>query len=226
MSKVYGFTRVSTDKQTTDNQKHMILEYAHHNKLTIDKIIETTVSSRKTREQREIDSLIEMLKDKDTLLVYSLDRIGRSTLDTLQIIEDIKNLGVKIILIKENITIDKHNTNAMNEMMLTMLSAFAQLERSFISERTKAGLARAKEQGKVGGRKKGQQVKSIFDEHLETIKTALQYGATNKAIHVAIGEVGTVQSLGKYIKTRALKEIAIQNSVSIKESKVLKNSKS
>jgi DNA invertase Pin-like site-specific DNA recombinase len=116
------------------------------------------------------------------IIVYSLDRIGRSTLDTLQIIEDIKNKGIKLILIKDNLTIDPYNSNPYNEMMLTMLSAFAQLERSFISERTKAGLAARKAQGIKLGRKKGQQVKSIYDEHREKIEELFTLGLSLKKI--------------------------------------------
>jgi DNA invertase Pin-like site-specific DNA recombinase len=67
-------------------------------------------------------------------------------------------------------------------MMLTMLSAFAQLERSFISERTKAGLAARKAQGIKLGRKKGQQVKSIYDEHREKIEELFTLGLSLKKI--------------------------------------------
>lgn len=202
--KILGFTRVSTDKQTTENQRLLILDYVHNNNMKIDRIIETIVSSKKSRELREIDNVIDELNDKDILIVYSLDRIGRSTLETLQIIDDIKNKGIKLIIIKENIIIDKYNTNSMNEMMLTMLSGFAQLERSFISERTKLGLKRVKESGVKLGRQKGQQVKSIFDSELEKIKELVKLGVTNKRIYEYIN-VGTVQSLGQYIKSRNLR---------------------
>lgn len=202
--KTIAFTRVSTDKQTTDNQKLVILEYAQNNRITLDEIIETTVSSKKNREEREIDTLIERMNDRDSLIVYSLDRLGRSTLETLQIIEDIKNKGIILIFIKENIIIDKHNTNPMNEMMLTLLSGFAQLERSFISERTKLGLEARKAQGIKLGRQKGQQVTSIFDDHKSRIKELVFLGVTHKKIHENIN-VGTVQSLGKYIKSREIK---------------------
>jgi DNA invertase Pin-like site-specific DNA recombinase len=202
--KTIAFTRVSTDKQTTDNQKLVILEYAQNNRITLDEIIETTVSSKKNREEREIDTLIERMNDRDHLIVYSLDRLGRSTLETLQIIEDIKNKGIILTFIKENIIIDKHNTNPMNEMMLTLLSGFAQLERSFISERTKLGLEARKAQGIKLGRQKGQQVTSIFDDHKSRIKELVFLGVTHKKIHENIN-IGTVQSLGKYIKSREIK---------------------
>ena len=204
MNKILGYTRVSTDKQTTDNQKLLILDYGQKNKLTIDDIIETIVTSKKNRTDRQIDEVLEQLQDRDTLLVYSLDRLGRSTLETLQIIEDIKNKGIKLILIKDNIVIDKYNQNPINEMMLTMLSGFAQLERSYISERTKLGLARVRENGTKLGRQKGQLVKSIFDDYKEKIIELVNLGVTNKRIHSYIN-IGTEQSLGRYIKSRKLK---------------------
>lgn len=190
-------------KQTTENQKLLILDFAHNQKLTVDEIIEVAVSSRKDKKFRLIDETIAKLNEHDTLLVYSLDRIGRSTIETLSIIEEIKNKGIKLVLIKDNIIIDRNNSNPINEMMLTMLSGFAQLERSYISERTKLGLARVKANGTQLGRRKGQQVKSIFDPFKSKISELKSLGVTNKRIHDYIN-IGTVQSLGKYIISRKI----------------------
>ena len=204
MSKIIGYCRVSIEKkQTTENQKLLILDYCHNQKLSVDEIVEVSVSSRKDKKFRLIDETIDKLGDGDTLLVYALDRIGRSTIETLSIIEEIKNKGIKLVLIKDNIIIDKNNSNPMNEMMLTMLSGFAQLERSYISERTKLGLARVRANGTQLGRRKGQQVKSIFDPFKGKISELKSLGVTNKRIHDYI-EVGTVQSLGKYIISRKI----------------------
>ena len=204
MTKIIGYCRVSIEKkQTTENQKLLILDYAHNNKLSVDEIVEVSVSSRKDKKFRLIDETIEKLNDGDTLLVYALDRLGRSTIETLTIIEEIKNKGIKLVLIKDNIIIDKYNTNPINAMMLTILSGFAQLERSYISERTKLGLARVRANGKILGRQKGQQVKSIFDEHKDKIIELKSLGVTNKRIQDYI-QVGTVQSLGKFIRSRKI----------------------
>jgi len=204
MSKIIGYCRVSIEKkQTNENQKLLILDYAHNQKLTVDEIVEVAVSSRKDKKFRLIDETIDKLGDGDTLLVYALDRIGRSTIETLTIIEEIKNKGIKLVLIKDNIIIDRNYSNPINEMMLTMLSGFAQLERSYISERTKLGLARVKANGTQLGRRKGQQVKSIFDDHKEKIIELKGLGVSNKRIHDYI-EVGTVQSLGKFILSRKI----------------------
>ena len=204
MSKIIGYCRVSIEKkQTTENQKLLILDYCHNQKLSVDEIVEVSVSSRKDKKFRLIDETIAKLQDGDTLLVYALDRIGRSTIETLSIIEEIKDKGIKLVLIKDNIIIDKNNSNPMNEMMLTMLSGFAQLERSYISERTKLGLARVKANGTQLGRRKGQQVKSIYDPFKGKISELKSLGVTNKRIHDYI-EVGTAQSLGKYIISRKI----------------------
>ncbi len=205
MQKIIGYTRVSTDIQTTENQRLLILDYAHKNSLTVDNIVEVTTSSKKKRKFRQIDSTIDELESGDMLLVYALDRIGRSTIETLQILEDIKNKGIKLIIIKENIVIDKENDNPLNTMMLTMLSAVAELERSFISERTKLGLARVRANGTVLGRKKGVLGKSMFDEHLEKIKELHSLGLSLPKIVNYLG-VGTSVGLHKFIKTRKIGE--------------------
>ena len=205
VSKVIGYCRVSLDKtkQTTENQKLAILNHAHNHKLTIDEIVEVNVSSRKDKKFRLINETIEKLQDGDTLLVYALDRIGRSTIETLTIIEEIKNKGIKLIIINENIVVDKNDTSPMNEFYLTLISGVANLERSYISERTKLGLARVRANGTQLGRRPGQQVKSIFDPFKSKISELKKLGVTNKRIHDYIN-IGTVQSLGKYIISRKI----------------------
>ena len=199
--KIIAYTRVSKDTQTTENQKHYLSEYAQNNKFIIDEFIEVTISSRKKKEFREIDKTIELLNSGDTLLVYALDRLGRSTLETLSIIEEIKNKGIILRIVKENITIDKNISNPMNDMMMTMLSAFADLERSFISERVKTGLDARKAKGIKLGRVKGSIGKSKYDKHLEKIKELYSLGLSIPKIIDYIGE-GTKVSLATYIKTR------------------------
>ena len=201
MSKSIAYTRVSTENQTNSNQKLNILEYAQRNDIIIDEVIEVKISSRKNKNHREIDATLNKLNKNDKLLVFSLDRIGRSTIETLQIIEEIKNKGIILIITKDNLIIDPNNTSPMNEMLLTMLSGFAQMERSFISERTKAGLEARKRDGIILGRRKGSIGKSIFDEHREKITELYQLGLSNPKIVDYIG-VGTKASLGNYIKTR------------------------
>ncbi len=199
--KVKGYTRVSTDKQELDLQIHRILKYADSlgYSLSYNDIYQDKISSRKSRKERGIDSVINELQEKDTLLVYALDRIGRSTIETLQIIEDIKEKGIILCIIKDNIVINPLDTNPVNEMMLTMLSAVAQLERTFISQRTKAALQAKKEQGIKLGRPKGSISKSIFDKDKSRILELKELGLSASKIQKHLG-YGSVQGLLNFIK--------------------------
>lgn len=202
-----GYTRVSTQTQDTDNQKQEVLNYAFAHKLTIDDIIETTISSKKNTKERGIDSVLERLSSGDNLVVTKLDRIGRSTIEVLQIIQDIKDKGITLYIIKDNLIVNPNDTNPITQMFLTLLSGFAQMERSFISERTKSALQIRKDKGIKLGRKKGQLVTSKYDAHKEKILELYQLGVPISKIIDYIG-TGTRQSLGNYIKTRGLDKLS------------------
>jgi len=88
MGKVLAYLRTSTDKQDLNNQKLEILEYAQQNGLQIDDFISISVSSRKSRRERRIDELLERLKDADTLIVTELSRLGRSTGQVINLIDE------------------------------------------------------------------------------------------------------------------------------------------
>lgn len=206
MKKVAGYARVSKGVQTNSNQINEIEKYIkkykeEHDKVVYGGIVRDIVSSRKKREKRKINEAIEMLEEGDTLVVYALDRIGRSTIETLQIIEDIKSRKITLVLIKDNIVIDPTNVNPLNTMFLTMLSGFAELERNFISERTKAGLEARKAEGITLGRRKGVIGKSKYDIHRAKIEELYKLGVPVPVIVQKI-KTGTKSSLYTYIKTR------------------------
>ena len=195
----YGYARVSTSFQSLKNQRHEIFEYAHKNNMLIDRIVEIEISSTKNKKERLIDETLSKLTRGDVLIVTKLDRLGRSTIEVLQIIEDIKSKGIILHIIKDRLIIDGSVSNSVNDMLLTLLSGFAQMERDFISERTKSALAQRKSQGIKLGRKKGAIVKSIYDEHLYTIKELLDKKVTISNISKIIG-IGTRQSLNNFVK--------------------------
>ncbi len=195
------FTRVSTDKQDNDNQKLFLMEYAQRNNIVIDEVIETVVSSKVNRKDRKIDKVIDNLNSNDQILVYSLDRIGRSTLETLNIIEDIKNKGIILNIVKDNLLIDPTNNNPMNDLTIQILTIFSNLERTFISQRTKAALQAKKEAGVILGRRKGSQGKTQYDEYHDKIVELNNLGLSATKIINYIG-IGTKASLCKYIKSR------------------------
>ena len=201
----YGYARVSTSLQSLQNQRHEIFEYAHKNNILIDKIVEIEISSTKNKKERLIDETLSKLTRGDVLIVTKLDRLGRSTIEVLQIIEDIKSKGIILHIIKDGLIINCNISNPINDMLLTLLSGFAQMEKNFISERTKSALAQRKSQGIKLGRKKGAIVKSIYDKHLDKIKELLNKQVTISNICKIIN-VGTRQSLNNYIKSRNLRE--------------------
>lgn len=203
MSLFYGYTRVSTSTQSTKNQRNEIFEYAHTQNMLIDKIIEVEVSSKKNKKERLIDETLQQLQKGDTLIVTKLDRLGRSTIEVLQIIEDIKSKGIILHVIRDGLIIDGGIASAANQMMLTLLSGFSQMERSFISERTKSALALRKAQGIKLGRKKGAIIKSKYDEYFDTIKELVKKDVSVASISKIIG-IGTRQSLSNYIKSRKI----------------------
>lgn len=204
MSKVVGYARVSTGVQTTENQRKEILDYAYRNNFKIDEIVEIEISSVKDKKIRLVDETIAKLNADDILIVTKLDRLGRSTIEVLQIIEDFKSKGIKLHIIKDGILVDSANSNPINQMMLTLLSGFAQMERSFISERTKSALEARKAQGVKLGRPSGAVVKSKFDAHKEKIIELLGYEVPIAKIVKHIN-VGTRQSLTEYINKHGLK---------------------
>ena len=201
MAKVMGYVRVSTTKQDADNQRHEILEYANKNHLHVDDFIEVEISSRRDKKQRRIDELMERLKPGDTLIVSELSRLGRSTSEVIDIVNELIAKEVKFIAIKQGLNISGQH-DMQSKVMVTMFSLFAELERDIISERTKAALAAKKAGGKKLGKPKGTLQESKLDPHQEQIKEFLQHGVSKSAIARMLDTSRT--NLANYIKTRGL----------------------
>jgi DNA invertase Pin-like site-specific DNA recombinase len=175
-----GYIRVSTDDQDLEKQRHLLLEYSQQQKLIIDEFIEIEISSRKNQHERRINELIDKLNDGDILLVAELSRLGRNMLETLNIINDLTQKGVKITFIRQP---ELSTTGTHTQLLLAIYSYFAESEREFISMRTKQGLAAAKAQGKKLGRRKGSRNKSRpLDPYRDQIKEYLRESVTVSAI--------------------------------------------
>jgi DNA invertase Pin-like site-specific DNA recombinase len=200
--KHYGYCRVSTSTQDTEKQKFALLNYAHANKFQFTQIQEIVISSRKSKKDREINSLLNMLESEDHLYITKLDRLGRNTKEVLEIIDDLKSKNIILHIIKDNIIVDPLDTNPITTMFLTLLSAFSQMERDFISERTKAGLAKARSEGKLIGKQKGSiSHNTQFEPHKEKIREYLNLGLSYEKIVKNI-KVGSKSSLFSFVKHR------------------------
>lgn len=165
--KTIAYIRVSTDKQTSENQRNEISRYATDKKLVIDEWHDFEVSSRKNDEQRGITQLLEALSKGDTLIVSELSRLGRSTIGVLSLIDKLNNQGITVILLRQNLTLSNDKNNSQSKMMITLFSMFAEMERDIISERTKEALKSRKGKGILGHKKDF--MKSKYDLHEDAI---------------------------------------------------------
>lgn len=202
MTNVVAYLRVSTDRQDINNQKLEILEFARKRDLQITEFIDVTASSHKDSKQRRIEELLDMLNNTKILIVTELSRLGRSTAEVITLINELIKRDIRIIVIKQNMDIERHDMQS--KVMVTLLSLFAELERDLISLRTKEALAAKKAQGKVLGKPKGTIQKSKFDKDVQKIKELLGYELSMRKIAKVLGYKSHI-ALSIYIKKRNLR---------------------
>ncbi|EZP68815.1 recombinase family protein [Pseudomonas sp. RIT357] len=145
---VLAYARVSTDDQSTDAQCHSIAELHNVEHWYTD---EATSGTTKALRRPGFAELFKFARKGDTLIVSAIDRLGRDTIDVLETVEALKSKGVSVISMREGFDLSL----PVGKMVLTMLSAVAELERSNIKARQMAGIARARAMGqKLGAPKK------------------------------------------------------------------------
>ena len=206
MSKILAYIRASSDKQDVKNQRYEILEYGRREQIHIDEFIEITISSRQNSRKRRIEELKEKLKTGDTLIVTELSRLGRSTGEVIVLINELISYGITIIILKQNLHLGGSIHDMTSKVMVTLLALFAEIERDFISIRTKEALASKKAQGVVLGKPKGTIQSSMYDKDRERIEELLSLGVPQKRISEKHLRYGTTKSLSYYIRTRKLKK--------------------
>lgn len=200
--KTIAYLRVSTDKQDLDNQRLVILDYAHKHKLKIDEFITIQASTKKTMKERKLDLLLEKLQAQDTLIVSELSRLGRSLGEIIRLVDVLLQRQNKFIAIKENIILTNGHQDMQTKVMVTLFGLFAEIERDLISERTKQALAAAKAQGKLLGRPKGVLGKSRLDGKEEEIRKLLVKTVSKSSI-AKIMDISRTALYG-FIKSRKL----------------------
>lgn len=202
MAKTLAYLRASTDKQDVTHQKYEILEYARKNSLVVSDYIKITVSSKKSSKQRRIDELLDRLASDDILIVTELSRLGRSTTEVLALVNTLIENQVRVIIIKQNLDISRYDLNS--KIIVTLFSLFGELERDFVSLRTKEALAAKKSQGMKLGKPLGTIQKSQFDPDREKIIELLGLGLSVRKITQLMGYPSHI-SLNTYINKRKLK---------------------
>ena len=182
--KIAIYARVSTDEQTTENQTLELKKVAERNGWEVQAIYSDTISGTKSK-RPQLDKLMKsvMRKEIDMVMVWSVDRLGRSLQHLTALLSDNESKGVDLYLHQQGID----TTTASGKMLFQMLGVFAEFERSMIRERVMAGLDRARSQGKRLGRPP---VPPILIEILKCMREeGMTLTAIAKKVGVSVGKV-------------------------------------
>lgn len=170
-----GYARVSTEEQSLDLQLDAL------EKEGCEKIYQEKISGTKD-ERPELQKLLEFARQGDVLVVYKLDRLGRSTKRLIELADDLQDKDIELKSIRDNID----TTTAVGKAMFRMLAVLSEMERDLIAERTRAGLESARARGRNGGRPKVDSAQlekalKLYDSEDYTIKEIKEMTGISKA---------------------------------------------
>ena len=149
---IYGYIRVSTDKQTVENQRFEIDNFCKNNSIKVNKWIEETISGNIAVEKRKLGALLKKLSSDDILICSEISRLGRNLMMIMSILNVCMEKNIQVWTIKDNYRLG----NDINSKVLAFAFGLsAEIERNLISQRTKEALARKKKEGVILGRPKG-----------------------------------------------------------------------
>ena len=182
---IYGYIRVSSDKQTTENQHFEITNYSKVKNLPIDEWLEETISATKKLSDRKFGELLEKMQKGDILIVTELSRLGRNLMQIMSILHTCMEKDIMVFTIKENYEL---GNNINSKVLAFAFGLSAEIERNLISQRTKEALARKKAEGVILGRPKGSKskVKKLTGKEVE-IKNLLDKKVSKSAIARILG---------------------------------------
>lgn len=173
----YGYIRVSTDKQTVENQRFEIEKFCESKKIKVDYWIEETESGATPVEKRKLGTSMKKLQKGDVLICTELSRLGRSLFMVMTLLDECLKKGVEVWTTKEGYQL---GDNMGSKVMAFAFGLAAEIERNLISQRTKEALAARRTAGVVLGRKKGSQNKKYkLDAHKEYIIKKINEGKSN-----------------------------------------------
>jgi len=194
---VYGYLRVSTDKQDCDNQKIGVEALAKKIGISIENwIVDDGVSGLKEPEKRQLGKLLKKIRAGDVIICSELSRLGRKLFMVISILEHCMKIGAKVLTVKDGYEL---GDNVQSKILAFAFGLVAELEREMISKRTKEALQRVKIQGGCIGRPKGRKnVKHIWNGKERKIKLLLKQGVGKTKIARMTGmSVGSVYSFLK-----------------------------
>lgn len=197
---IYGYIRVSTDKQTTENQRFEIEKFAKEKDIRIGEWIEETISGTKKLNDRKFGTLLQKISKDDVLIVTELSRMGRNLMQIMSILHTCMEKEAKVFCIKERYEL---GNNINSKVLAFAFGLSAEIERNLISQRTKEALARKKAEGVILGRPKGSKSKIYkLTSKQEEIKALLDKKISKSAIARIMG-VNRL-TVADFIKSNAL----------------------
>lgn len=161
-----GYTRVSSEAQNLDRQLDGI---------ALDKVFADKVSGKNTQRPK-LDELLHYVRDGDTVVVHSMDRLARNLDDLRQLVRGLTDRGVRVEFVKENLTFTGDDS-PMATLLLSIMGSFAEFERALIRERQMEGIAQAKKRGVYTGRKK-----ALTNEQVVDIRDRINDGEAKSAL--------------------------------------------
>jgi DNA invertase Pin-like site-specific DNA recombinase len=187
----YGYIRVSTDKQTVDNQRYEIERFCSKNNVKIEQWIEETISGNKSPEKRLLGSLLADVRKGDLIICSELSRLGRSLFMIMSILNRLMLSEVRIWTIKDNYRL---GDNIQSKVLAFAFGLSAEIERELISQRTREALARKRSEGMVLGRPNGkkssrvklsgseQEIQMLFARHFSKSAIGRIYGVNRMTV--------------------------------------------
>lgn len=185
----FAYIRVSSDKQTTENQRFEIQKYAKKEKIHISEWIEETASGIKKIETRKLGELFPRLRKDDVLVVAELSRLGRNLMQIMSLLNQCMEKDIKVYAIKERYEL---GNNINSKVLAFAFGLSAEIERNLISQRTKEALARRKSEGKILGRPKG------------SISTKKKLTGKEKQIKELLSKKVSVSAIGRILGVHRL----------------------
>jgi len=195
---VYGYIRVSTDRQTVENQRFEVTRFCKKNGIVVNKWIEETISGTKGVDKRKLGELLETLQKDDILICSELSRLGRNLLMIMSILNFCMEKDVQVWTIKDNYRLGK---DISSKVLAFAFGLTAEIERTLISQRTKEALARMKSEGIHVGRPrgakskkvkltgKGAQIKKLLMQKVPKIKIAEKLGVHRSTLRLFLLEM-------------------------------------
>ena len=193
---IYGYLRVSTDKQSLENQKFEINRYCKRENISVDRWVTETISGTKNFEERKLGKMIKRLNKDDILVCSEISRLGRNLFQIMMILNICMQKGIQVWTIKDNYRL---GMDIQSKVLAFAFGLLAEIERDLISQRTKEALARLKAEGNKLGREKGSlNRKHKLDGKQEEIKRMLSQKISQNKIAKIFGV--SRLTMNKYVR--------------------------